>query len=225
MAVRGGQPHVRHARRPYGRKRTAAAVKRYASHAEMVSRELSGSSAHLAKGATEQVKLLPYWDVVEKNDKKIEGGIRNVLAMAGEAAHWIQRATEGSSSTGRGDMSLQRLQAAGNARTIAAYALEAYATVGSEFEEELMKELRSRRAVTVPTPKNFDEAMRSEFGPLWRLAVEKELENIRSHGVYEWVPRPVNESLVDSNWAWKVKRNDEGLVSAAKAIKKVEHLI
>ena len=94
-----------------------------------------------------------------------------------------------------------------NARNIGMFAEEAYAAVGTDFEEELMKELKSRRAVSVPTPKTFDEAMRSEFAELWKLAVRKELENIKSHGVYEWVPRPVNASMVDSNWAWKVKRN------------------
>ena len=94
-------------------------------------------------------------EVAERNDGRIERGFRNVVNMAHEAAQWIRRASE---ATSEGGMSLLRVQAAMNARNIGIFAEEAYAAVGTDFEEELMKELKSRRAVSVPTPKTFDEA-------------------------------------------------------------------
>lgn len=44
-----------------------------------------------------------------------------------------------------------------------------------------------------------------------------EVANLDKYKVYRWVPRPVNEMLIDSNWAWRVKPGDDGMVAKLKA--------
>ena len=58
--------------------------------------------------------------------------------------------------------------------------------------------------------------MRGEFRECWKEALDSELENLRSHGVYVCVPRPADVKVLDSNWAWRVKPADDGSVAKLK---------
>ena len=68
-----------------------------------------------------------------------------------------------------------------------------------------------------PTPKTYDEAMRSDFAVDWKEAVKAEIDNLDKYKVYRWVPKPPGEMPIDSNWAWKVKSSDNGMVAKLKA--------
>ena len=58
--------------------------------------------------------------------------------------------------------------------------------------------------------------MRSEFKVLWQQALDAEFKNLVDHDVFTWVPRPIGIPLIDSNYAWKVKSDDNGNVSKFK---------
>ena len=79
----------------------------------------------------------------------------------------------------------------------------AYVAAMGEFEAAVGEDLRHRRAVDVPTPKNYEDAMRGEFKEEWQAALDSELDNLKKHKVYVWVPRPANVKILDSNWAWR----------------------
>ena len=64
-----------------------------------------------------------------------------------------------------------------------------------------MKELAHRPAVELPTPKNYKEAIAGEFAKFWKQAIQNELDNLKSHQVFSWVPLPPGQRVIDSNWA------------------------
>ena len=67
------------------------------------------------------------------------------------------------------------------------------------------------------TPRSYKEAMRGDFRKYWEQAVATEVQNLLSHKVFEWVAKPVDKRLIDSNWASKIKTNDQGQISKFKA--------
>ena len=58
----------------------------------------------------------------------------------------------------------------------------------ANFEANAVNDMGNRRASTIPIPKSYDEAMRSEFAKYWKEAIDVEWANIIEHGVYTWVP-------------------------------------
>ena len=81
----------------------------------------------------------------------------------------------------------------------------------------LVEGLEHLRASEVKVPRSYKEAIRGEFAKYWKEAIEREITNLRTHGVFEWVKRPPGKHLIDSNWAWKVKTNDKGQCSKFKS--------
>ena len=68
------------------------------------------------------------------------------------------------------------------------------------------KGLAGVAARDVPTPKSYREAISGPFADHWNAAVLKELNNLKDHGVYKWVERPVGAPVpIDATWAWRVK--------------------
>ena len=61
----------------------------------------------------------------------------------------------------------------------------------------------------IPTPKSYKEAVASEFADYWNQAIVTEIQNLESHDVWEFVYKkdlPKGTRLVDSKWAFRVKR-------------------
>ena len=81
----------------------------------------------------------------------------------------------------------------------------------------LVESLKGTAARDIPTPKNFKEAVNSEFADYWNAAIATEIRNLESFNTWEWVPRPKDRKLIDSCWAFRVKANQKGEVDRMKA--------
>ena len=82
----------------------------------------------------------------------------------------------------------------------------------------LVKELAHLRCASVPVPKRFKDAINSDFAEYWRAAIQQEIDNLKNHGTFKWVPPPKNERVnLDSSWVFKAKSNNEGQISRFKA--------
>ena len=188
------------------------ARKRYAAHAAAFRSRRERDGAVAPDGAPLSVRLLPFWDLKAEIDHKVDGQMRIIAAMARECAGWTQRDKSGWVAS-----PVQDVAASENADTIREMAENVYRQASREFQVHVANGLAGRKASDIKTPRNYDEAMKGDFAELWKKAVEKELANLKAHKVYEWVPRPVGEKLIDSNWAWKVKVADDGTASQLKA--------
>ena len=81
----------------------------------------------------------------------------------------------------------------------------------------LVESLKGIPAREIPTPKNFKEAVNSEFADYWNEAIMTEIRNLEAFNTWEWVPRPKDRKLIDSTWAFRVKANQKGEVDRMKA--------
>ena len=81
----------------------------------------------------------------------------------------------------------------------------------------LVESLRGIPARDIPTPKNFKEAVNSEFADYWNEAIEAEIKNLWNFETWEWVPIPTDRKLVDTTWAFRTKANAKGQVDRMKA--------
>ena len=81
----------------------------------------------------------------------------------------------------------------------------------------LVESLKGTPARDIPTPKNFKEAVNSEFADYWNEAIMTEIRNLEAFNTWEWVPRPKDRKLIDSTWAFRVKANQKGEVDRMKA--------
>ena len=81
----------------------------------------------------------------------------------------------------------------------------------------LVESLRGVAARDIPTPKNYKEAVASEFADWWNDAIMEEIRNLENFGTWEWVPRPRDRHLIDSCWSFRVKANQKGEVDRMKA--------
>ena len=81
----------------------------------------------------------------------------------------------------------------------------------------IVESLRGTPARDIPTPKNFKEAVASDFADYWNEAIMTEIRNLESFGTWDWVPRPRDRKLVDSTWTFRVKANQKGEVDRMKA--------
>lgn len=66
---------------------------------------------------------------------------------------------------------------------------------------------------TKPSP--FEEEIEQ---PIWDYATLQEYESIMKNIVLEAVPRPIDKSVVDSRWNFKVKHATSGSINMYKAI-------
>ena len=53
-----------------------------------------------------------------------------------------------------------------------------------------VKGLEHIRASEMPTPKNYAEAIKGEFAEFWKDSIRAEINNLKEHGTFEWVPPP-----------------------------------
>ena len=144
---------------------------------------------------------LPVQEVVYQVETKIK-------AMAGRVARLMAR--------GNSEGSVRKTERA----VRAAEDLFAFAAQTQAFIEKsnVPGSLDGIAARDVPTPKSYKEALSGQFADHWNKAVLKELDNLKSHGVYRWVERPAGASPpIDATWAWRVKPTAAGGVHKLKA--------
>lgn len=60
---------------------------------------------------------------------------------------------------------------------------------------------------SVAPPRNYKEAMKRPDRPKWEIAMERELQSIKDNDVWELVPRPKNQKVIDSLWVLNIKDN------------------
>ena len=53
--------------------------------------------------------------------------------------------------------------------------------------------------------------------PEWIAAINAELDSLRGHGTWEYIPRPKDKPIVSCKWVWHVKVKSNGLVKQFKA--------
>ena len=67
-------------------------------------------------------------------------------------------------------------------------------------------------------PPNISEAKKSKYWTEWLSAIHKELESLKSKGVYEEVDRlPPGRKAVQCKWVLHIKRDKDGTISRFKA--------
>ena len=73
------------------------------------------------------------------------------------------------------------------------------------------------QATDILEPQSYKQALKSPDSPEWQKAMDDELQSLRENEVYEIVPRPRGQKIVDSRWVFKVKSNAEGNLERYKA--------
>ena len=81
----------------------------------------------------------------------------------------------------------------------------------------LVKGIEDVKRRDFPEPKNFKEAIQSEFSELWSAAIEAELSNLKSHGTWEWAELPPGRRCIDTPWRFRAKPTKSGLIDKLKA--------
>nr|KAJ0214235.1 hypothetical protein LSAT_V11C400171660 [Lactuca sativa] len=66
-------------------------------------------------------------------------------------------------------------------------------------------------------PKTFTEAMTSRDAPLWKEAINDEMDSIMGNGTWELVDLPKGRRPIGSKWIFKKKYHPDGSISAYKA--------
>ncbi|KAF5775122.1 putative RNA-directed DNA polymerase [Helianthus annuus] len=66
-------------------------------------------------------------------------------------------------------------------------------------------------------PKTFNEAMSSRDAPLWKEAVNDEMDSIMGNGTWELADLPKGKKPIGSKWIFKRKYHPDGSISAYKA--------
>ncbi|UYV74425.1 K02A2.6-like, partial [Cordylochernes scorpioides] len=76
-----------------------------------------------------------------------------------------------------------------------------------------------RLATTNETiPKDYEEAIACEDKKHWENAMLEEIQNMYSHQVWEFVPRPVNSKVVKSKWVFKISKDQENKTYKARLV-------
>ncbi|GJR60201.1 retrovirus-related pol polyprotein from transposon TNT 1-94 [Tanacetum coccineum] len=63
-------------------------------------------------------------------------------------------------------------------------------------------------------PKNINEALKDES---WIVAIQEELNQFVANDVWELVPLPISQSVIEIKWVFKNKLDENGIVSQNKA--------
>ena len=132
-------------------------------------------------------------DAFESNFAMIDERLELVSNLAHEAALWTQ-APDSTSEL----------------RCLRGLAEEVFDGMMQDHSAHLIEALQHLRASGIPIPKNYRAAIKGDFAEYWKQGIAAEIKNLTDHEVFQWVPAPPGRHLIDSNWAWKVKSNDQG---------------
>jgi hypothetical protein len=204
------------------------ASKRYARQEKAFHAERVENGTSPPEELPHSVRMLPYWEAAAAAEPNLDAALSDMRRCAQEAALWMLQAAEVEQAMGAESAPGRKVgssiahgadftsEADAQVLKYRQLAEEKFIEGFREFEAAVGEKLRHKRAVDVPTPKSYDDAMRGEFREEWQAALDSELENLRKHKVYVWVPRPAGVKILDSNWAWRVKPADDGSVAKLK---------
>ncbi|PWA42899.1 Copia-like retrotransposon [Artemisia annua] len=82
------------------------------------------------------------------------------------------------------------------------------------FEDKFSKDVENSHMELVPTP---CEAMSSRDAPLWKEAINDEMDSILGNQTWELAELPKGVRPIGSKWVFKKKLNPDGSISAFKA--------
>jgi|AntRauTorckE5430_2_1112549.scaffolds.fasta_scaffold04696_1 hypothetical protein len=83
--------------------------------------------------------------------------------------------------------------------------------------EEIMHSILAAKKKSDPDLFTFDEAMASEDRELWIASAEKEITELKTHGVWTEVPlNSVKGQVIPSTWVFRVKRGPDGTIKRRK---------
>ncbi|GJV22306.1 retrovirus-related pol polyprotein from transposon TNT 1-94 [Tanacetum coccineum] len=68
--------------------------------------------------------------------------------------------------------------------------------------------------LSIIEPKNINEALKDES---WVMAMQEELNQFISNGVWELVPNPMNMTIIGTKWVYRNKLDKNGIVTRNKA--------
>ena len=97
---------------------------------------------------------------------------------------------------------------------------EAYHIFLHSFDTEhahLVDALRHVKGRDIPNPKNYAEAMQSEFQEFWNAAIAEEIANLKAYDVFRFEILPPGVKPINCRYVFKVKINQQGLVDRFKA--------
>ena len=97
---------------------------------------------------------------------------------------------------------------------------EAYHIFLCSFDKEqahLVDALRHVKGRDIPNPKNYAEAMQSEFQEFWNAAIAEEIANLKAYDVFRFEILPPGVKPINCRYVFKVKINQQGLVDRFKA--------
>jgi transposase InsO family protein len=66
-------------------------------------------------------------------------------------------------------------------------------------------------------PKSLTEALRRSDWPLWKAAMDKEIDTLERAGTWSTITRPAGKNIVGSKWVFRIKRKSDGTVDKYKA--------
>lgn len=100
-----------------------------------------------------------------------------------------------------------------------------YATPEKQLPE---KHLRDRVLLRPPkryelnltqynAPKTYREAISGRDSALWKEAIEEELQAHKTNKTWILMPRPINQTIIDSKWIFRIKQDPEGKITRYKA--------
>ena len=81
----------------------------------------------------------------------------------------------------------------------------------------LVKCLEHVKQRDMPEPKNYKQAIASEYGEWWDDAILTELENLDGHEIWEWVKLPPGRRCIDTTWRFRAKPTLGGGIDKLKA--------
>ena len=225
-----GQIHIEGALQEYDKRlKELAALEEeaetaYAAHASYVREkqntdELPDASAFLAKlasgGEDAGDSGKPFMLEAEAAFSAIKGRMQEVQDLAaGLVAHLSEPKTAPIARWPQNESVAKRIFD----RAVDKWADTVFENMTTRHEAHLAKELQGIRASEFKTPKTYAEAMKGEFARFWKESIQAELDNLKRHGTYKWVPPPKYRRVhLDSTWVFKAKANAEGGVSRLKS--------
>ena len=82
---------------------------------------------------------------------------------------------------------------------------------------QLVKGIENVKRRDLPEPRNYKDAINSEFSEFWNEAIQKELANLESHEIWEFVDLPPGRRCIDTTWRFRAKPTKSGLIDKLKA--------
>ena len=80
----------------------------------------------------------------------------------------------------------------------------------------LVKGIEHVKARDFPEPRNYKDAINSEFKEFWNEAIQSELANLKSHGIWEWTELPAGRRCIDTTWRFRTKPTKSGMIDKLK---------